>query len=78
MIIMIYIFKWLAFSSGILIIAEVILMSKDLTNTSDLGKTMGEQSGSAKSHLDAVLVSADICSKFTQKPIKFMKYSAKT
>ncbi len=52
-------------------------MSKDLGNTGDLGKTMGEQSGSAKSHLDAVLVFDNICSKFTHKLIKYMKCSAK-
>jgi hypothetical protein len=54
-------------------------MSKEagLTGMSDLGKTMGEQSGSAKTHLDAVTVNRYLSSKYILKLIKFTKFSAK-
>ena len=51
-------------------------MSKEagLTGMSDLGKTMGEQSGSAKTHLDAVTVNRYLSSKYILKLIKFTKF----
>lgn len=55
-------------------------MSKEqtgLSGISDLSKTMGEQSGSAKTHLDTVSVSIYIGSKFTLKPINSTKYLVK-
>lgn len=56
-------------------------MSKEqagLTGMSDLGKTMGEQSGSAKTHLDTVSVYRHLSSHYTLKLINFTKFSPKT
>jgi hypothetical protein len=55
-------------------------MSKEqagLTGMSEINRTMGEQSGSAKTHLDTVSVSTMILSKFMPKLINFTKFLVK-
>ena len=55
-------------------------MSKEqsgLANTSELGKTFGEQSGSARTHLDTVTVALNLTSKSTARRTNCMKFSAK-
>jgi len=55
-------------------------MSKEqagLTGMSEINKTMGEQSGSAKTHLGTVSVSTLIFSKFMPKLINFTKFLVK-
>ena len=55
-------------------------MSKEqvgLTGMSEINKTMGEQSGSAKTHLDAVSVSTLIFSKSIPKLTNFTKFLVK-
>lgn len=56
-------------------------MSKDLsgmTGLSDMGKTIGEQSGNAKSHLDSVAVPLSLLRIFTPRPTRSMMCLAKT
>jgi hypothetical protein len=50
-------------------------MSKDIT--SEFTKTLGEQSGNARSHLDSVIVSSIQCRFFMVKQTNYMMSSPK-
>lgn len=55
-------------------------MSKDLsgmTGLTEMGKTIGEQSGNAKAHLDSVAVPTLLVRIYSLKLTRFMRYSVR-